>query len=282
MNPGLRLLARALLLWPCLCAVGAAAEETAPLRVLTWGHYFPTATIEEFQREAGSPVELITYESNEELQERISSGLVGVDVIVPSDYMVRILGKQGQLASLQPDRLPNLKHVDPRFCKLAFDPTNRYSVPYAWGTTGIGVNRLQVRGDVDTLALLFDERHRGKIMMFDDARACLGLALRMLGKSANSRKSADIDAAKAKLLEQRPLVLAYSGEKYVDALVDGTILVCTGYSGDVLRAHRANSAIAYVVPREGTILWVDNLCILETSAHKDLAHRFLGPFAVVG
>lgn len=275
------------LLPACLLALAAAlaqAQDKEPetpsgeplFKIYCWDNYFAADTLANFEKEAGMKVELKIYDSNEELEEKLTSGLlVGVDVIFPSDYEVKRLSDKNQLAKLDLKKIPNVSNLWARFLKLPYDRTNQYSVPYMWGTTGVAVNRTKVSGNVESLAILFDEKYKGKITMLDSARTCLGMVLKYLGKSANTKNKADIEAAKQVLLKQKPLVLRYANDKYTDGLLNGTTLIALGYNGDVLRARATNKGIFYQVPQEGSLLWTDNLCILKNSDHIELAHKFI-------
>lgn len=267
--------------WAVTASLAQDGEPVAPehqedvFKVYCWADYFAAATLADFEKEAGIKIELHTYESNEELETQLLSGHIGVDVLFPSDYMVKQLSDQDLLAALDLKQIPNVKNLNPRFLKLPFDRNNRFSLPYMWGTTGIGANRSKVSSRVDTFGVLFEEAYKGKIMMLDDPRTCMGIALKLLGKSANTRKKDEIQAAKELLLKQKPLVLKYSSNDYSDALADGKILLALGFNGDVMRARKKNMGIFYSVPDEGTILWTDNMCIHKGSEHVAIAHKFL-------
>ncbi len=271
---GLGMVACFLLAVPFLRAEGDSPAGKR-LRILCWENYFAPDTISNFEKETGTDVEIQTYGSNEDLYDMLTTGLVGVDIIFPSDYMVKKLIQENHLARLIPAKIPNFKNLSPRFLKLPYDKTNGYSVPYMWGTTGIGVNRSKVQGRADTLAILFDEQHKGRITMLDDYRTCIGMALKYLGKSANSRNKADLEAAKELLLKQKPLVAKYTSEGYAEALAEGESDLALGFNGDILSVRQKNFSVFYYVPEEGTVLWTDNICLLKTSDKIDLGHQFI-------
>ncbi len=259
--------------------VSVLGQEDPPkgevLNVYCWENYFAATTLSDFEKEFGCKIELRTYASNEELEEKLLSGLLGMDVIFPSDYMVKKLYDQNVLGRLDTKKIPNLKNIAQRFLKLPYDRNNNYSVPYMWGTTGLAVNRTKVTGKVDTLAILFDPRYKGRIAMLDDPRSGIGMALKYLGKSVNSRKKEDLQAVRELLLKQKELVAKYDSEKYTDSLLDGSIYIAMGYGGDVLTAREKDKSIFYFVPEEGTILWTDNVCVLKGSEHVELAQNFI-------
>ncbi len=272
---------------PSLCAFVLACASIVPaqeptgegarpnLRVLCWENYFAADTLPAFEKEVGCTIELQTYASNDELEARLMGGLVGVDVIFPSEFMVKKLIDGRFLAELDHARLPNEKHLAARFLKLACDKTNKFALPYMWGTIGIGVNRVKVHGRTDTLAVLFAPEAKGQVLLPDDARSCLGMALKYLGKSANSRSRTDIEKAKQLLLDLEPRIARGADASIIDRLADGTVHRALGYNGDVLTARKKNPSVFYSVPEEGTILWCDHMCILQSSVNKDLAHRFI-------
>lgn len=273
--PALLVLVGAAFVAPCARAQDATPPEPPVLRVLCWDNYFAPTTLADFEKETGARVLLDTYESNEALQQRLLGGLVGIDVIFPSDYMVKRLSDQGILAELDAKRLPNATYLSARFLKLPCDRQNRYCLPYLWGTTGVGANRSKVSGNPESLAILFRPESAGQVMLPDDARSSLGMALKYLGKSVNTRNKAEIAEAVKLLRDTKPRISEGGTAAMIAGLVDGSVVLVLGYNGDVLTARQKNAAVFYAVPTEGTILWSDHMCILKASDQQDLAHRFL-------
>lgn len=259
-----------------LVACQPAAEETHPtLHYFTWSDYVGPHLIEEFERQAGAKVVVDTFGSNEELLAKLQSGATGYDVAVPSDFMVAIMIKLGLLAELNLDHIPNANLLLERLQQLPFDPDHRYSIPYLWGTVGIGYDSNRVATPPDSWEVLWDPRYKGRISMLNDQREVFGLALRSLGASINSRDPDAIDKAKQKLLQQKPLVKAYTSENYDQLLASGEVLLAHGWGGAVARAAVERPSIKYVIPKEGGTIWSDCLVVLQSSRHKELAMRFV-------
>ncbi|MES4787023.1 MAG: spermidine/putrescine ABC transporter substrate-binding protein, partial [Nitrospiraceae bacterium] len=162
-----------------------------------------------------------------------------------------------------------------RLQRLPYDPENRYSIPYLWGTVGIGYDAEAIPEAPESWNILWDPRYKGKISMLNDQREVIGAALRSIGQSLNSTNPAVIEAAKRKLLAQKPLVKAYTSESYDQLLLSGEVALAHGWGGAVARAMRERPSIRYVVPKEGATIWADCLVVLKSSRNRDLAMRFI-------
>ena len=165
--------------------------------------------------------------------------------------------------------------MDEQFLDLPFDPGNQYTVPYLWGTTGIGVNTRFVKEPVDSWDMLWDPKYRGRIAMLNDPREVFGVALKRLGYSANTRDLDALQEARDLLIDQKPLVLTYDSDNTENLLVSGEVWLAHGYSGDVLMAADENPDITYVVPKEGGLMWMDNMAIPKTARNVDAALKFI-------
>ncbi|MCX7826987.1 MAG: spermidine/putrescine ABC transporter substrate-binding protein, partial [Verrucomicrobiae bacterium] len=231
--------------------------------------------LDQFRAQTGIRVRFDTYDSNEAVLEKLRSGVSDYDVVVPSDYLVRILIKQGLLAPLDHAKLPNLANINPRFRNLPFDPGNAHSVPYLWGTTGFGYNKTKIGGVLDSWSALFDERWKGRILMLDDMRECFAVALRFQGRSLNSTSADDLAAARDLLLKQKLLVKTYNSADFAGILRSGDVWIAHGYSGDLAKACAEDPSLAYVIPKEGATVAVDNLCIPRGARHVAAAHTFI-------
>ncbi|MBS3947342.1 MAG: spermidine/putrescine ABC transporter substrate-binding protein [Dethiobacter sp.] len=245
------------------------------LNVYNWFNYIDKEVIRDFEREFGVKVNYDTYASNEELLAKLMTGVGGYDVIVPSDYMVEIMIKEGLLAPLDLNNIPNLKNIDERFLDLPFDPGNLYTVPYMWGTVGIGVNTRYIQEDVSSWRALFDPSYQGRITMLNDKRETFGVALKLLGHSINTTDPEILEEAKEKLLAQKPLLKAYDSENIKHLLVSGEAWLVHAWSGDVLMAAAENPDIVYVLPKEGGVVWADNLAIPKEAPNKYTAEVFI-------
>ncbi|HJU05222.1 MAG TPA: spermidine/putrescine ABC transporter substrate-binding protein, partial [Nitrospiraceae bacterium] len=245
------------------------------LYYFTWSDYAGPDVVDEFEKAQNVKVVVDTFGSNEELLAKLQSGAAGYDVAVPSDFMVSIMAAQGLLAELDVQKIPNAGHLLDRLQHLPFDPSNRHSIPYLWGTVGIGYDSEKLSGPPDSWAVLWDPRYKGKISMLNDQREVLGVALRSIGRSLNSTDPQSIDEAKRLLLAQKPLVKAYTSENYTQLLASGEVLLAHGWGGAVARATVDRPSIKYVVPKEGGTIWADCLVVLQSSKNKDLAMRFI-------
>ncbi|MEC4667954.1 MAG: spermidine/putrescine ABC transporter substrate-binding protein [Nitrospirota bacterium] len=256
----------------------AAQKTTQTSRTLyyfTWSDYVGPGLLADFEREAGVKVVVDTFSSNEALLGKLQSGATGYDVAVPSDYMVSIMAHEGLLAELDLAKIPNVDLLEEQLQRLPFDPDYRHSIPYLWGTVGIGYDSDVVQTPPDSWSVLWDPQYKGKISMLNDQREVFGVALRSMGKSLNSRDPATIELAKAKLLSQKPLVRIYTSELYDQLLVSGEVVLAHGWGGPVARAMAERPSIKYVVPKEGGTIWADCLVVLKSSRNKDLAMQFV-------
>ena len=254
--------------------VGLPASPDRVLNVYIWSAYLPPETVRAFEAREGVRVNVDLYDSNEALLAKMQAGTSGYDVICPSNYAVETLVHQGLLRPLDHSLLPHLANVDPFYLDRDFDPGNRHSTPYFAGTCGIGYRRSRV-GDVDSWEALWDPRFRGRVLMVDDPRETLGAALRRLGLSVNTVDEAPLRQAQRLLIEQKPLVLAYDSANFEDTLLAGDVWLAQGWSGEFARVIDIDPDIAYVIPKEGSTAFLDNLAIPASAPHPALAHRFL-------
>ena len=246
------------------------------LNVFNWPYYIGPTTISDFEKATGVKVTYDNYSDNEELLAKLQTGQGSYDVIFPSDYMVQIMAKADLLAPLDLKAIPNFQNIAKRFRGLPFDPENRHSVPYQWGTVGIGLNSSHIREDVASWEALWNPAYKGWINMLDDMRTTIGVALKKLGHSVNSTSKAELEEARQLLVGQKPLVKTYSSDLYREHLISGDIYLSCAYSGDVFQAAKQNSALRYVLPKEGTMIWVDNIAIPKAAPHQDTALEFIG------
>ncbi len=260
-----------------LCASACTKKSQVPVvNLAIWSNYVSPALLSEFEKRAGIHVQVANYSSNEELLAKLQAGASGYDVAVPSDYMVFAMSKLGLLHELDYSRLLNAKLLDPRFLKKKFDPTNKYSVPYDWGTTGIAVNRLLYKGEIKSWKDLFSNPAiAGRFSILDDAREAIGAALKAQGFSLNSTHPNELEKAKELLIQARSRVKSFTSEPLMP-LESGETPVAHAYSSDALQARKAaGGKIDYVIPEEGATLWVDNLVIPAGATHLKEAYAFI-------
>jgi spermidine/putrescine transport system permease protein len=245
------------------------------LNIFIWSNYLPENVIAEFEQKYGAKLNVELYDSNEALLAKLQSGGASYDLIVPSDYMVSVLKAQGLIDEIKTEAITNFSNLDPQFVGLPFDPQNEYSIAYMWGTTGIAYRRDKISEPVDSWKILLDEKYRDRIGMLDDVRETIGAMLKYQGDSLNSRDDRQIMAAAQRLVDQKPLVKAYDSGGFDQLLLSGDVWITQAYSGQIAKAMAENPNIGYVVPQEGCTIFVDNLCIPKTAAHKDLAYEFI-------
>ncbi|MHB2016318.1 MAG: ABC transporter substrate-binding protein [Candidatus Xenobia bacterium] len=268
-----------------LAAVGALAGCEKPhgrvLNFYNWSNYIAPdspqgpGTISQFEREFGVHVNYDNFSSQDVLYAKMRIGVFGYDLIVATDYKLQKFIKHGLVEELDIRRIPNLANLYPRFRTGPWDPGNRYSVPWQWGTTGIGYNSQLVHGDCTTWRALFDEKYAHQIDMLDEMRDAIGCTLMMLGYDGNSLNPRELAEAQAVLIKQRPLVKHYTSDTYIDELASGDAWLCQGWSGDIGQARDDNDAIKYEIPREGSFMWVDCLCVPRRAPHYDVALEFM-------
>ena len=274
--------AAAILLAAALGCGPRAAEAPSPgpgekkLNVYIWSEYLPKEVIDEFTRRTGIAVSYDLYDSNEAVLAKLESGVADYDLVVPSDYMVRILIHQGLLRPLEKARLKHLENLDPRFLDKGFDPKNAYSLPYVWGTTGYGYDRTKVAGSPDSWAPLFDPKNRGQILMLDDMRECFAVALKHQGRSLNSTDPKVLRAAADLLEKQKPLVKTYNSGDYENILASGDVWLAHGYNGQLAKVVAQDpKRFAYVLPKEGATLWIDSVCVPARARNVASIYAFL-------
>jgi spermidine/putrescine-binding protein len=256
-------------------ADASATDKT--VNALLFTEYVPKDVIEDFRKETGITVNVGTIESNEQLLQKLAAGasVSDYDVVNASDYMVKRLADPQLLRKLDRAKLPGLANLDPACLGKPFDPGNEYSVPLFWGLTGIGYSRKAVGGDVDSWAAVFDPKFKGKIVMLDDPRELLAAALRLAGKGVNERDPATLEAAKAALKRQHPLVLKYDTDQFAEKLAAGDATIAQGFNGQFAKEIKKNADLAFVVPKEGGTLWIDHLCVPTAARRSANAHAFI-------
>jgi spermidine/putrescine-binding protein len=254
-------------------------QTDGDLLLYNWNDYIDPGVIEDFEAEFSVRVIEDFYPSNEEMLARVVAGGAQYDVIVPSDYMIEIMLEDELLLPLTRDAVPNIINVDDDFVDPPYDPGLVHSVPYLWGTTGLGIN-VALLGDVEpSWDLVFDPEVAGqlpgRILLLDDARETMGAALRWLGFSPNTTDEDELRAAADVIAVAREWTAAYNSDLYAELLIAGEVVVSLGYSGNFLDAFDGDEQFSYVVPKEGATLWTDNLAILATAPHPCTAHTFL-------
>ena len=266
----------------CALPAAAMAEAERPfagteITVYNWYDYIDMEVLDIFEQETGIHVNYVNFPQNEDMYTRVSTGAGSYDVIIPSEYMIERLLKEDLLETLNLDNIPNMANVLDNLLDPSYDPGNAHSVPYMWGTLGIVYNTEMVTEPVTSWGALLDEQYAGAIIMMDSMRDTIGLALKYLGYSMNTHDEGELDEARALLLKQKDdgLVAAYILDDAKNQMVADQAAMAVMYSGDALWAMEKNDKLAYVIPEEGSNIWVDGMCIPKGSAHKEAAECFI-------
>ena len=272
----------ALLLALCLCLMsvgltgcGSQDEESGVVNVYNWGEYIDEELLDQFEAETGIKVNYDTFASNESLYSILSSGSANYDVIIPSDYMISRLISEDMLEPLNFDNIPNYQYIDEAYKGLAYDSDQLYSVPYTWGTVGIIYNTTMLDYAPDSWSVLWDEDLRGQILMFNNSRDALGIALKYCGYSMNTTNPEEITQATDLLIQQKPIVQAYVMDQIFDKLEGGEAIVGPYYAGDAIVMMEENPDLAFAFPKEGTNLFVDAMCVPKGAGNKTNAEIFI-------
>lgn len=275
MKKGIKILSLIIVLLMALATAGCSKEDQVVLNVYNWGDYIDESVIKEFEKEYNIKVNYEDYATNEEMYVKIKSGGTNYDVVFPSDYMIEKMIKEDLLLKLDMNNIPNFANIDDRFKNLDFDPNNEYSVPYMWGTLGIIYNTKMVQEPVDSWDILWDSKYEGQILMLDSQRDSIGVALKKLGYSLNTRDINELEQAKEELIKQKPLLLAYVGDEVKDMMIGEEAALAVVWSGDAVYMMSENKDLRYVVPKEGSNYWFDNMVIPKTSQNKKEAELFI-------
>ncbi|MEJ8733214.1 extracellular solute-binding protein [Mediterraneibacter sp. ICN-202921] len=245
--------------------------------VYNWGEYLDPKVISMFEEETGIHVVYEEFETNEIMYPKVQSGAIAYDVVCPSDYMVQRMIENDLLAEINYDNIPNLQYIGDVYMEQSrqFDPDNAYSVPYLWGTVGILYNKTMVDGPVDSWGILWDKTYKDNILMQDSVRDAFAVALKYLGYSLNSTDLDELEAAKKLLIEQKPLVQAYVIDQVRDKMIGNEAALGVIYSGEALYCQKENKDLEYVIPKEGSNLWIDSWVIPKNAQHKENAEKFI-------
>jgi spermidine/putrescine transport system substrate-binding protein len=259
--------------------VAVTSDKTTTLRIFIWEEYIDPEVYRLFEGEFGATVLEDNYGSNEDMRAKLQAGGAVYDLVVPSDYMVTLLRKEGLLLPIDLSRIPNLQHLAARFRDPPYDPGHRYSVPYQWGITGIGYNKSQVIPPPARWADLFEpawiESYKNRISMLNDMREVIAAALIASGLSPESTDPQHLAQVQALLLQQKPFLAKYDSESFEDSLASGETVLAQGWSGEIAMAQAQNPDVAFVVPAEGTFVFVDNWAIPKGTRQKALAEEFI-------
>ena len=269
----------------CLAGLsGCGSSKKTTLYVYNWGQYISEGddgsldVIAAFEEAYPNiRVQYSTYDSNEIMYSKLANGGITVDVIIPSDYMIGRMVQEGMLEELNFDNIPNYQYIDDSFKNTSYDPENKYSVPYTWGTVGIIYNTKYVdKADVTGWELLWNEKYAGKILMFDNSRDAFGIAEYLLGYDVNTTDEAELQDCAAKLAEQKPVVQQYVMDQIFDAMENEEAWIAPYYAGDYLTMVEENPDLAFYRPTaQGYNMFIDAMCIPTCCQEKEAAEAFI-------
>ena len=246
--------------------------------VYNWGEYIDPEIIDLFEEETGIDVIYEEFETNEIMYPKIQSGAIAYDVVCPSDYMIQRMIENDLLAELNYDNIPNAKkNIGEQYWEQSkqFDPENKYSVPYCWGTVGILYNKTMVDDPVDSWSILWDEKYADNILMQDSVRDAFMVALKLKGYSMNTLDEGELNEAKQILIDQKPLVQAYVIDQVRDKMIGNEAAIGVIYSGEAIFTQRENADLEYVIPKEGTNVWIDSWVIPKNAPNMENAEKFI-------
>ena len=259
------------------CAMGSASASAEELTVFNWFDYIDPAVIDLFEEETGITVKYVNFTTNEEMYTKLEAGAGTYDVIFPSEYMIERMIAHDMLEELDLSAMPNFANVMDRLKDPSYDPGNRFSVPYMWGTLGYLYNTEMVDEELTSWSALFDEKYAGNVIMMNSMRDSIGLALKYLGYSMNTRDEAELNEAKDLLIKQKQdkIQCGYLLDETKDKMVGGEAAIGVVYSGDAQYAIEKNESLVYVVPEEGSNIWVDGMCSPKGSKNVEGAMKFI-------
>ena len=259
----------------------ASAEPTTPqtvsdtLNLYAWSEYVPQQMLDDFTTKYGIKVNYDTYSSNEEMLAKLQAGASGYDVIIPSDYTVAIMIKQDMLEQIDVTKLSNFGNLDPRFTNRDYDPGNKYTIPYQWGTSGMIYDKTTVPSEPKSWSDLWDPAYKGRLVLLDDEREVMGMALRVLGFDPNTTNEDELNQAEQKLIELKPNILKFDSDAPETAIISGEAFAGMVYNGNASLALAEDPNVVYICPIEGCSIWFDNLAVPKGAPHKDAAMLFL-------
>ena len=255
--------------------VCASAQEV--VNVFNWEDYIDESVLAQFEQETGIHVNYMRFTTNEDMIVQVEANPGAFDVCFPSDYIVeRMLGKD-MLAEIDYDKVPNAQYILENLRSPDYDPNNVHSLPYMWGTVGILYNTTMVDEPMDSWGILWDSKYKSNVFMLDSFRDSMGVTLKYLGHSMNTRDIIALESCKDKLIEQKKngIVKAYQVDETKDKMVAGEAALAVMWSGDAQYAIDLNPDLAYSIPKEGSNIWIDAMVIPRNAQNMDNALKFI-------
>lgn len=261
------------------CSSSASASSSnysnGTVNIFNWSEYIPDATIKAFEDKYHIKVNYTTYSSNEEMLAKIQASTGQYDLAVASDYMVDTMKKLNLLEPVHMNNVSNIKNIGSKFKNLAFDPGNKYSVPYTWGDAVIVVNTKKFKGNITSYSDLWNSKYKDSMVVLDDERALIGIALKKLGYSMNETDPAKLAQAKAELIKLKPNITAFDSDSPKTKLINGDATIGYVWSAEAYLAEKQNKDLKTFVPKEGVYLWQDNFVIPSGAKNKKNSELFM-------
>ena len=263
------------------CLSGCGNSYEGEVNVYNWGEYIANGeddlmdVIEEFENETNIKVNYTTYETNEELYNMLKNSNVSYDVIIPSEYMISKLIEEDMLLELNYDNIPNYKYLMDRFKNLDCDPESKYTVCYSWGVTAMVYDKTKVSETPTSWEALWDESLEGQILMFNNSRDAMAISMQLCGINPSSCTKEDVDTATEKLREQKPLLKKYVMDQVFTEMENSQAAIAPYYAGDIVTMMESNEDLAAAMPKDGSNLFYDAMCIPTCSKNKENAEKFI-------
>jgi spermidine/putrescine transport system substrate-binding protein len=252
------------------------AEEEKKLSFYNYDTYIGENTLQDFNTATGIEVKMDLFADGDELFTKLKAGNPGYDVIVPTNNIVERMVSANMLMPLDHSKIPNIANVDSTFLNPKFDPGRKYSLPYMWGTVGVGYRKSKVEGVIDSWKwLLDDQKYAGRVALLGDQEHTIGAALKYLGHSYNSIDPAELAKAKDLLITGKKIIKKYADDNGQDLLASGEVDITMEYNGDIAQVMKDDADLTYAVPTEGTNVWEDTIAIPTGAPHPENAHAFL-------
>ena len=253
------------------------AEEEKKLNLYNWDTYIGEHTLDDFNKATGIEVKMDLFADNDELFAKLKGGNPGYDVIVPTNDMLERMIKAEMVIPLDHAKIPNMANIDKPFQEAAFDPGRKHSIPYMWGTLGVGYRKSKIEGGVvDSWKILLDsDKYAGRISLLGDAQNVIGVTLKYLGYSFNSTDTAELKKVEEMLIAQKKNIKVFADDNGQDLLAAGEVDACQEWNGDIIQVMAEDQDINYAVPTEGSLVWQDTMAIPTGAPHPENAHAFL-------
>jgi spermidine/putrescine transport system substrate-binding protein len=253
----------------------ASSAPTKELHIYAWSGEVPASTVAAFEKATGIKTTVDTFDSNETMVSKLQSGATGYDLVEPSQYAVQELAQLKLIAPLDKSRLSNFKNLMPMFQNVIYDPGDKYSIPWIWGTTGLAYNDKYIKGPVTSWKALWDPAYKGHILMLDNMLAAYIAAFQINGYNFNSTVPSQIAKATQSLMQQKPLLMGYNATDFAQLLSDGQCWICEAWNSNITPVAATNKHIHYVLPSEGGSFWTDGFVLLKSAKNVDAAYQWL-------